>query len=109
MASEDVPTTTDQYDQFVSAEIPSAKNPVLRELVLKHMVHGPCGALNPSSPCMENGACSKGFPKKFSPVTVESDESYHVYQRGSPADGGETSSRTLRSRGRVREKRVLAH
>ena len=53
------------------------------------MIHGPCGAANPLSPCMENGRCTKGFPKQFQPITtMDTDNSYPVYRRRHPADGG---------------------
>ena len=44
------------------------------------MMHGPCGADNPESPCMVNGVCSKSFPKPFSDSTMLTD-SYPIYQR----------------------------
>ena len=52
---------------------------------------GPCGINNPSAPCMENGKCSKGFPKPFQKQTiVDNENSYATYRRRSPADGGRT-------------------
>ena len=37
----------------------------LESIVLKSMVHGPCGKINPSSPCMEDGKCTKNYPKDY--------------------------------------------
>ena len=40
-------------DKYISAEIPNPNtDPTLHYIVTKHMVHGPCGHLNPNSPCM---------------------------------------------------------
>jgi hypothetical protein len=45
-------------DQVVSAEIPDIHTqPLLHASVTKHMIHGPCGALNARSPCMDDGMC----------------------------------------------------
>ena len=62
----------------------------LNDLVLKHMVHGPCGCENPLSPCMNDGACGKKFPKDFIRETYVGDSNniYPTYRRRSPADGG---------------------
>ncbi|XP_072069493.1 uncharacterized protein [Arachis hypogaea] len=56
----------DQYDSLVRAKIPCKEaEPHLHEAVLRHMVHGPCGTLNQSSPCMKNGQCKRNYPKEF--------------------------------------------
>ena len=61
----------------------------LQDIVLSNMIHGPCGVTNPNSPCMENGKCTKQFPKEFVKQTVVDPEScYATYQRRSPEDGG---------------------
>nr|GFA87080.1 ATP-dependent DNA helicase PIF1 [Tanacetum cinerariifolium] len=40
--------------RVVSAEIPNpTKYPELYKLLLKHMMHGPCGCIKPDSPCMQ--------------------------------------------------------
>ena len=44
------------------------------------MMHGPCGVANPNSPCMEDGKCTKKFPKDFTEVTMECD-GYPQYRR----------------------------
>ena len=51
---------------------------------------------------MENGKCSKGFPKDFHKETVVDPDSYYAtYRRRSPADGG----RTVTHKGRVIDNR----
>ena len=54
--------------------------PELHQIVSKFMIHGPCGVANPNSPCMEDGKCTKKFPKDFTDVTMESD-GYPQYRR----------------------------
>ncbi|XP_058801513.1 uncharacterized protein LOC131670146 [Phymastichus coffea] len=54
-------TTPEIVDKFISAEFPiKENNPHLYDIILKYMVHGPCGDW-----CMENDKCSKNFPKFF--------------------------------------------
>ncbi|CAN6571616.1 unnamed protein product [Malus baccata var. baccata] len=72
----------DEYDRIVRAEIPNKDiEPQLYNVVLKHMIHGPCGIHNPQSPCMKNGSCKRKYPKPFAPVTVQGNDSYPIYQR----------------------------
>ena len=81
----------ENIDSVISAEIPSRqRDPKLHELVIKHMIHGPCGPFNPVSPCMRNGKCDKQFPKSTRPVTQQGDDSYPLYRRRLPEDGGAT-------------------
>ena len=54
----------DQIDNVITAEIANKdEDPVLYATVARHMIHGPCGALNFNSPCINNGKRSKKFPK----------------------------------------------
>ncbi|XP_073152071.1 uncharacterized protein [Henckelia pumila] len=72
----------DQFDSIVCAEIPSkTEEPNLHRSVLAHMVHGPCGLVNPNSPCMINEKCKKNFPKPFAEYTSRGNDSYPLYQR----------------------------
>jgi len=81
---EDKPSTSEKIDQIVWAEIPDAnKNPRLRELVLKHMIHGPCGVYCPHSPCMADNVCTKDFPKSFQETTDADVNGYPLYRRRS--------------------------
>ena len=77
MADADRPRTPEQVDMIVSAELPPSPSEVgisdeektrrqpLWDIVLTNMIHGPCGAYNPQCPCMDNGTCTKLFPKPF--------------------------------------------
>ena len=71
----------EDIDNVVSAEIPDLSDSVLLELVGKHMVHGPCGLLNPQCICMEDDKCKKNFPKSFNEITKENVNGYPVYKR----------------------------
>ena len=67
-------------DAAVSAEIPDKnQDPELFTIVTSHMVHGPCGALNPNAPCMKDGKCSKQFPKPFVKHTEMGTDSFPKY------------------------------
>ena len=57
------------------------EEPQLHEVVLKHMIHGPCGTLNPRSPCMKRNQCQKRFPKDFLEETRQGNDSYPQYRR----------------------------
>ena len=61
---ESKPRTLEDYDSIISAEIPNEQQfPELHKIVTSSMMHGPCGLYNPKSPCMEDGKCTKKFPK----------------------------------------------
>ncbi|XP_042005907.1 uncharacterized protein LOC121754649 [Salvia splendens] len=47
----------------------------------KFMVHGPCGIVRKSSPCMANGRCTKYFPKKYIAETNFDDDGYPIHRR----------------------------
>lgn len=47
------PRTPAEVDKVISAEIPGQDEPLLRQAVIDFMIHGPCGQLNPDSPCMK--------------------------------------------------------
>lgn len=79
---EDKPKDIAAINNLVSAEIPDINtHPRLHAIVTKHMVHGPCGSLNPSSPCMDNGKCTKNFPKDFQEETDATFNGYPKYRR----------------------------
>ena len=73
----------------VSKELGREQRCCLQDIVIANMIHGPCGKTNPTSPCMENGRCTKNFPKDFQKQTsVDPDNNYATYQRRAPQDGG---------------------
>jgi hypothetical protein len=81
----------DDINAVVSAEIPCPRTqPILHQIVKANMIHGPCGLLNPRSPCMKDGKCSKGFPKDFKEATEQGNDGYPKYRRKSPEDSGNT-------------------
>ncbi|CDF37673.1 unnamed protein product [Chondrus crispus] len=82
--------TPENVDRIISAEIPSAQDPELQEVVLKHMIHNPCGEHNPTAVCMGERYCRKGFPKSFKHETSQSDSEYYItYRRRAPSAGGQ--------------------
>ena len=67
----------------MSAEIPDRNvDPELYHLVETFMVHGPCGALDPNCPCMnELGQCGKHYPKAPRTETELNVGGYPAYKR----------------------------
>ncbi|KAK9668428.1 hypothetical protein RND81_13G060000 [Saponaria officinalis] len=82
----------EDYDKFISVENPPEAEAHLGKSVLRHMMHGPCGPLNPECPCMKHpsniGRCKYEFPKKMTDTTTNNAEGYPVYQR---RETGETA------------------
>ncbi|KAF7140271.1 hypothetical protein RHSIM_Rhsim06G0045600 [Rhododendron simsii] len=74
--------TCAQVDKLVCAEFPDPiEDPSLFDTVKGCMVHGPCGAQNPQAACMENGKCTKKYPKAFSETTTMDQDGYPIYRR----------------------------
>ena len=68
-------------DNIISAEIlDEKKQPQLYQIIRSCMIHGPCGIHNPQSVYMENGVCTKGYPKEFNDETKLSINGYPQYQ-----------------------------
>ena len=64
----------------ISAQIPNpATHPRLYHLVTSHMIHGPCGIHNPNAPCMENGKCTKRYPRTLQDTTTLTNNGYPTY------------------------------
>ena len=83
MAPEDRPSTTTCINAAVCAELPPDAEGYseLRQIVIRSMIHGPCGHRNPRAPCMVNGKCSKGYPKDFQRTTLMRTDAYPLYRR----------------------------
>ena len=74
--------TIADIDKYISAELPDYNSyPKLAKVVSNYMIHGQCGRANFKSPCMQNGKCSKYFPKSFQSSTTIDDEGYPKYKR----------------------------
>ena len=70
-----------RIDSCISAQWPDPlKEPLLFDTVKSTMVHGPCGTLNPSAPCMLVGHCTKRYPKLFQQnIITTTDDGYPSY------------------------------
>nr|GFA75634.1 hypothetical protein [Tanacetum cinerariifolium] len=82
LKTEDKITTTGKINEYISAEIPNKdEDPELYQLVIDHMMHGPCGADNLSCPCTIEYKCTKKFPRQFNEKTMIDDSGYALYKR----------------------------
>jgi hypothetical protein len=91
--------TLDDINKIISAEIPHPEQEKeLYQLVKKHMIHGPCGLSNMSSPCMPTGKCSKYYPKNYQQETIVDQDGYPVYRRRANGHTIEKSGKTMDNR-----------
>ncbi|UYV73054.1 hypothetical protein LAZ67_10001682 [Cordylochernes scorpioides] len=91
-----------QIDSVICAEFPDPiQDPLLYNIVVKNMIHGPCGEYNPVSPCMKNSSCSKKYPKQFLLETQTNENGYPLYRRRAPEAGGFTAKVKIRGREEV--------
>ncbi|KAK4394704.1 hypothetical protein Sango_1624700 [Sesamum angolense] len=75
-------TTPDHFDRFVCAELPDREShPDLHNLVIKHMMHGPCGAKNFKNSCMVDGKCKYQYPRSYCESTIQGKDGYPIYKR----------------------------
>ena len=67
-------------DKYISAEISNNEDHKLRELVIRHMLHGPH---TEKSPCFNSNkdVCLKKFPENFRDDTIFSKNGYTEYKR----------------------------
>ena len=89
--------TPNKKDDVICAEIPNLTNdPELYQIVMSNMVHGSCGSINPQFPCMQDGLCVKKYPKRYISESQLGANSYPLYKRSSPDDGGQVSTISMR-------------
>nr|XP_009757360.1 PREDICTED: uncharacterized protein LOC104210217 [Nicotiana sylvestris] len=94
LADEHKLLTPESYDKFVCAELPdSKKDRDLYSLVIKHMMHSPCGKLNPINICMKNNNCKFKYPKDFAEQTSKGKNSYPIYKRRRTGEAVEVRER----------------
>ncbi|KAL4144001.1 hypothetical protein QTP88_006246 [Uroleucon formosanum] len=76
-----------EVDAVISAEISNVQvDSGLHEVVIKNMIHGPCGTLNQNS-----HQCSKRYPRTLISETITGDDGYPLYRRLSTADNGRST------------------
>eukprot|EP00794_Sanderia_malayensis_P020758 gene20758-biopygen17140 len=82
LTDEDKPRTPEHVGCIISAEIPDQDTDVCEHnIVMKNMMHRPCGILNPSCVCMQDGKCKKKFPKYLAQQTELNVNGYPLYRR----------------------------
>ncbi|XP_010229584.1 uncharacterized protein LOC100832196 [Brachypodium distachyon] len=92
-------TMPEQYDCLISAELPDKnKYPELYTMVVKHMMHGPCGVLKPNNICMKDGLCKNRYPRPFNSTTIQGKDSYPVYHRRDNGHNAHVRGQTLDNR-----------
>ncbi|GFQ66807.1 ATP-dependent DNA helicase [Trichonephila clavata] len=99
-----------KFDDFISAEIPNPEeDPELFNCITTQMVHGPCGAIKPFSPCMKDGKCTKRYPRDFLKETQTGKDGYPLYRRRRPEDGGFSAVMNVRHSDVVVDNRWIVH
>ena len=74
-------STNELIDKAVQAELPKREAALLRRTVATCLIHSPCGDVNPAAPCMQQGRCSKHFPKPYSDETIWREGDLHPSYR----------------------------
>ena len=89
--------TLDKIDDVICAEIPDPSVDLeLHQIVMSNMAHGPYGCINPNPPCMQDGRCSKRYPKQYMAETQLGVDSHPLYRRSSPYSGRQVSTISMR-------------
>ena len=75
--------SSNKMDDVIRAELPHAhEDPVLHDLVKRHILHGACGALYPNTPCMKDGVCTKLYPRNLHNETQKAEMGIHCIKEG---------------------------
>ena len=53
----------------------------LYELVVKNMIHGPCGKYSNTKSCIVNDKCKFHYPKTFYSQTLQGKDGYPIYRK----------------------------
>ncbi|PWA50520.1 DNA helicase [Artemisia annua] len=74
----------EEVDNFISAKLPDkTSDPEAYIVVVDLMMHGQCGNGKPKAPCMQEGVCTKNFPKKYTESTYFDKDGHIHYRRRS--------------------------
>ena len=75
-------------DDIICAEIPDRNiDPELYDIVTSNMMHDPCGPAYSDSSCMQDGKCSKKYPRQFCDEIVSNEDDYPIYRRRRVIEG----------------------
>lgn len=81
LAKEDKNPKSAHIDKIICAEIPDREvGPKYYLVVQDFMVHGPCEISKSNSSCMDDGRCTKYFPKKYVELSTIDEDGYPVYR-----------------------------
>ena len=91
--------SSNEINDVISAEIPNVNvDKGLHDIVVKLMIHGPCGELNDNSPCIDRGKRTKQYLRILVPNTITGNDGYPLHRRRSTEDG--RKSAIIKSRNR---------
>ncbi|XP_062198826.1 uncharacterized protein LOC133901487 [Phragmites australis] len=73
----------EQYDCIIFVELlDKHKYPKKYKMIVKHMMHGPCGVLNSWCPCTkDHGSCKNHYLRLFNVDTMQGKDPYPTYRR----------------------------
>ncbi|CAF1468876.1 unnamed protein product [Rotaria magnacalcarata] len=94
----------DEIDSVISAELPDRQqDPRLFQIIVKNMIHEPCGSINPGSSCMKDGKGTKRYPRQLLRDTKTGEDGYPPYRRRSSEDGGFKAKIKVKSGNSIQE------